>query len=166
MSEDCGRIKHLARAVIERYTAAGLTLATVESCTGGMVAAAITDIAGSSAVLERGFVTYSNDAKIELVGVDPRTLTDHGAVSEPVAREMAEGGVRRARAKIAVSITGIAGPGGGSEAKPVGLVHFACSSATKTDHREERFGDLGRGTIRTKSVETALEMLLVAIESA
>ncbi|MER0237925.1 CinA family protein [Fulvimarina sp. MAC8] len=159
-------MESLAREVVERYAAAGLKLATVESCTGGMVAAAITDVAGSSAVLDRGFVTYSNEAKIELVGVDLSTLETHGAVSEPVARQMAEGGVRRSMGKVAVSITGIAGPGGGSEAKPVGLVHFACASPGGTTHREQRFGDIGRVQIRSRSVETALRMLLDAAEEA
>ncbi|MBO0902746.1 CinA family protein [Jiella sonneratiae] len=155
----------LARAVVERYQARGWTLATAESCTGGLVAGAITDVAGSSAVLDRGFVTYSNAAKIDLVGVDPSALAAHGAVSETVARQMAEGARARAGVDVAVSITGIAGPGGGSPAKPVGLVHFACASAAGTMHREARFGDVGRAAIRAASVETALAMLLDALAS-
>lgn len=157
-------IAALARLVVARYTQAGWTLATAESCTGGLVAAAITDIAGSSAVLDRGFVTYSNQAKIDLVGVDPAALDAHGAVSETVARQMAEGARKRAGVTVAVSITGIAGPGGGSAAKPVGLVHFACAGPGGTVHREERFGDLGRAGIRTASVVVALEMLAGAVE--
>ncbi|MCE7028017.1 CinA family protein [Jiella avicenniae] len=154
----------LARAVVERYAAAGRTLATAESCTGGLVAGAITDVAGSSAVLDRGFVTYSNQAKIDLVGVDPAALAAHGAVSETVARQMAEGARTRAGVTVAVSITGIAGPGGGSETKPVGLVHFACAGPAGTTHREERFGDLGRAGIRAASVVVALQMLIAAME--
>ncbi|MDY8110356.1 CinA family protein [Fulvimarina sp. 2208YS6-2-32] len=153
----------LARQVIEDFTAVGWTIATVESCTGGLVAGALTEIPGSSAVVDRGFVTYSNQAKIDLVGVDPQTLADHGAVSEPVARLMAEGGRARAGVDVCLSVTGVAGPGGGTERKPVGLVHFGCASAGDTVHREERFGDLDRGTIRRKSVETALRLLLAAV---
>ncbi len=158
-------IAALARNIVERYSAAGWTLATVESCTGGLVAAAITDIAGSSAVLDRGFVTYSNQAKIDLVGVDPAALAAHGAVSESVARQMAEGGRLRAGVAAAVSVTGIAGPGGGSASKPVGLVHFACATASKTIHRRERFGDhLDRAAIRRASVIVALELLAHALK--
>ncbi|EAU42458.1 hypothetical protein FP2506_06451 [Fulvimarina pelagi HTCC2506] len=164
MSAKRDGIEILARQVVETYAAKGMKLATVESCTGGMVAAAITDIAGSSAVLDRGFVTYSNDAKTDLVGVEAQTLEANGAVSEAVACEMAEGGVRRSRGLVAIAITGVAGPGGGSESKPVGLVHFACASPDGTTHREERFGDIGRAEIRIRSVEMALRMLLVAIE--
>ncbi|NDW03374.1 CinA family protein [Jiella pacifica] len=152
----------LARAVVARYAQAGWTLATAESCTGGLVAGAITDVAGSSAVLDRGFVTYSNQAKIDLVAVDPAALAAHGAVSETVARQMAEGARRRAGVTVAVSITGIAGPGGGSAAKPVGLVHFACAGPAGTVHREELFGDLGRAAIRQASVVVALELLVAA----
>ncbi|TFF20873.1 CinA family protein [Jiella endophytica] len=155
----------LAREVVERYTAAGWTIATAESCTGGLVAGAITDIAGSSAVLDRGFVTYSNQAKIDMLGVDPAELAAHGAVSETVARQMSEGARQRAGVSVAVSITGIAGPGGGSDEKPVGLVHFACAGPNGTVHREERFGDIGRRGIREASVLVALEMLAVALKS-
>ncbi|MEX6507804.1 CinA family protein [Jiella sp. M17.18] len=154
----------LARAIVERYAAAGWTLATAESCTGGLVAGAITDIAGSSAVLDRGFVTYSNQAKIDMLGVDPAALAAHGAVSETVARQMAEGARQRAGVNAAVSITGIAGPGGGSDVKPVGLVHFACAGPAGTAHREERFGDIGRAQVRAASVRVALEMLAAALE--
>lgn len=159
------RIAALARAVVEGYTAAGWTLATAESCTGGLVAGAITEIAGSSAVLDRGFVTYSNQAKVELVGVDPSALAAHGAVSETVARQMAEGARQRAGVTAAVSITGIAGPGGGSAEKPVGLVHFACAGSGGTMHRQERFADLGRAGVRAASVVVALEMLVGALSA-
>lgn len=118
-------IRETAQSVVETYAGAGLMLATAESCTGGMVAAAITDIPGSSAVLDRGFVTYSNQAKIEMLGVSVETLAAHGAVSQQTAIEMALGAVNRSRADVGVAITGIAGPGGGTAEKPVGLVHVA-----------------------------------------
>ncbi|RFC66298.1 CinA family protein [Fulvimarina endophytica] len=156
-------IDDLARHVIEGCRERTWTIATVESCTGGLVAAALTEIAGSSAVFDRGFVTYSNTAKQELVGVEPHVLEAHGAVSEAVARQMAEGGRARAATTLCVSITGIAGPGGGTERKPVGLVHFACAGLSGTVHREERFGDLGRAVVRRRSVETALSMLADAL---
>lgn len=162
-NDPADHVAALARDVVTRYAAAGWTLATVESCTGGLVAGAITEIAGSSAVFERGFVTYSNPAKIELVGVDPRALASPGAVSEIVARQMAEGGREQAGVTVAVSITGIAGPGGGSEKKPVGLVHFACAGPAGTTHRQERFGDIGRAAVRAASVTVALEMLIAAL---
>jgi nicotinamide-nucleotide amidase len=122
-----GAILAQAEALLQRCREAGLMLATAESCTGGLIAATLTAIAGSSDVVERGFVTYSNEAKTDLVGVDPALIAAHGAVSEPVARTMAEGAVARSRADIAVSVTGVAGPGGGSAAKPVGLVWFGCA---------------------------------------
>lgn len=135
-------------------------VATAESCTGGLVAAAITDIAGSSAVLDRGFVTYSNAAKSQMLGVAAELIEAHGAVSAEVARAMAEGALHHSNANIAVAITGIAGPGGGSELKPVGLVHFACATREKTVHSEKRFGDLGRDNIRAAAVKTALQLIL------
>jgi nicotinamide-nucleotide amidase len=160
---DAEAVGRLAAAIVEKYAAASLTIATAESCTGGMVAAALTDVAGSSAVFDRGFVTYSNDAKIAMLGVAEATLACHGAVSEEVAREMAEGARGRSGVDVAVSITGIAGPGGGSDEKPVGLVHFACAGPAATVHREERFGDLGRAAIRLASTRIALEMLRDAL---
>ena len=163
MSADAAVIAAKARGVFEAYAKAGLTIATAESCTGGMIAAALTDIAGSSAVLDRGYVTYSNAAKIEMIGVDAATLAEHGAVSEPVAREMAEGARRVSGTSVAISVTGIAGPGGGSAEKPVGLVHFACASPAATRHRECRFGPLDRADIRSASVGVALDMLLDAL---
>lgn len=153
-------IQTLARQVVAAATAHGLMIATAESCTGGLVAGALTAVAGSSAVVERGFVTYSNAAKVELLGVPESLIEAHGAVSEPVARAMAEGAVERSRAVIAVSITGIAGPGGGSPEKPVGLVHFGAVGPAGASHREHRFGDPGREAIRLGSVRIALELLL------
>ena len=138
----------------------GLKLATAESCTGGLIAGLLTEIAGSSDVVERGFVTYSNEAKSELVGVPPELIARVGAVSEEVARAMAEGAVARARVDLAVAVTGIAGPGGATPGKPVGLVHFACARAGKpTLHERREFGDIGRGPVRLKSVELALDLL-------
>lgn len=138
----------------------GLTLACAESCTGGLVSAAVTAIPGSSAVLERGFVTYSDQAKQEMLGVPAGLISDHGAVSEAVARAMAAGALDRSHADIGVSITGIAGPGGGLQHKPVGLVHFAVASRTGAAlHRERRFGDLGRAEIRRLSVLEAIDLV-------
>ncbi len=153
-----------AAALIVRYRAAGLMIATAESCTGGLVAGLLTEIPGSSAVLERGFVVYSNEAKQELLGVRAETIALHGAVSEPTARAMAEGALQRSRADVAVSVTGVAGPDGGTPAKPVGLVHFACARRGGTTvAREERFGDIGRGAVRLASVEVALDLLEAAV---
>ncbi|MCF4164642.1 CinA family protein [Zavarzinia compransoris] len=153
-----------ATALIAAATARGQRIATAESCTGGLVAGLLTEIAGSSAVLERGFVTYSNHAKAELLGVPKDTLLQHGAVSEPVVRAMAEGALSRSRAHVAVAVTGIAGPGGGSADKPVGLVHFALArEGQPTLHLERRFGDLGRGAVRLATVDQALSLLEQAI---
>jgi nicotinamide-nucleotide amidase len=146
--------------LLDRLRAAKLMTATAESCTGGLVAGVLTEIAGSSDVVERGFVTYSNEAKMELLGVPEAMLAEHGAVSEPVARAMAQGALARSRADVAVSVTGIAGPGGGSVAKPVGLVHIAAARrGGVTLHRECRFGDIGRSPVRIASVEAALQLL-------
>ncbi len=149
-----------AEALLVLCRAKGLTLATVESCTGGLVSGALTAIPGSSDVVLGGLVTYSNAAKTALAGVPAGLIEAHGAVSEPVARAMAEGGLRRLEAGLCVAITGVAGPGGGSAEKPVGLVHFACAHAGRpTRHREARFGVLGRDEIRRRSVLVALELL-------
>ena len=148
----------LARA---RYR--GLRIATAESCTGGMVAAALTDVAGSSDVFERGFVTYSNAAKVGMLGVSETTLAAHGAVSEPVAREMAEGALRQSAADITVSITGIAGPGG-SEFKPEGRVCFGLARTGRETRVETvEFGALGRAKVRAAATEHALGLLLAAM---
>jgi nicotinamide-nucleotide amidase len=149
----------LAMAVLEACRARGATVATVESCTGGLVGGALTAIAGSSDVVLGGLITYSNDAKMALAAVPEALLAAHGAVSEPVARAMAEGGRAALSATFAVAVTGVAGPGGGSAAKPVGLVHFACAGPAGTVHRERRFGPLARDEIRRLSVLIALDML-------
>lgn len=141
----------------------GFTVATVESCTGGLVGGALTAISGSSALVLGGLITYANDAKTALAGVPPALLAQHGAVSEPVSRAMAEGGRARLASTFAVAITGVAGPGGGSDAKPVGLVHFACAGPDGTRHRERRFGPRSRDEIRELSVLEALDLLREAM---
>lgn len=152
-----------AEALVAAYSAAGRTLATAESCTGGLVAALLTAVPGSSAAVERGYVTYSNAAKAEAIGVDPALIQAHGAVSEPVARAMAEGARAASHADVAVAITGIAGPGGGSADKPVGLVHLAVAGPGGTHHIARRYGDLGRAGIRRAAVSDALTLLDGAI---
>jgi len=153
-------IEQLARQVIVAAAARNQMITTAESCTGGLVAGALTAVAGSSVVLDRGFVTYSNAAKTEMLGVPAGMIATHGAVSEPVARAMASGAVAQSQATLSVSITGIAGPGGGSDDKPVGLVHFAACGPGGLNHAEHRFGDLGREAIRLASVRVALDMLM------
>jgi len=149
-----------AKDTLDVLRDSGLKLAMAESCTGGLVAALLTSIAGSSTVVERGFVTYSNEAKVEMLGVPMALIEQHGAVSEQVAREMAEGALRKSRANVAVSVTGIAGPGGGSREKPVGLVHFACARTDMTTHHVRMaYGDVGRDQVRHASVGTALAMI-------
>jgi nicotinamide-nucleotide amidase len=149
-----------AEALLAAARAQGLKIATAESCTGGLIAGLLTEIPGSSDVLDRGFVTYSNQAKEEMLSVPGAMIRQHGAVSESAARAMAEGAIRNSTAQISVAITGVAGPGGGSDEKPVGLVHIAAARAGEaTLHRECRFGDIGRSKIRLASIETALEML-------
>jgi nicotinamide-nucleotide amidase len=140
-----------------------ILLATAESCTGGLIAAALTEIAGSSAVVDRGFVTYSNEAKQKMLGVKGETLERVGAVSKEVAIEMARGAVRRSNASLAVAVTGIAGPGGGTEEKPVGLVHIAAMYGRKTLHEEHLFGPLTRSEIRLKTVRAALLLCVRAL---
>ena len=157
-------LRERAAALIRVYAERGLKAATAESCTGGLVAALLTEIPGSSAVVERGFVTYSNEAKTDLVGVPADLIAAHGAVSEPVARAMAEGALRGSKADVAVAITGIAGPGGGTEAKPVGLVHFGLArTGAPTRHLERRYGDLGRAEVRRRAVGDALALLEGAV---
>ena len=146
--------------VLDDAERARLKIVTAESCTGGLVAALLTDIAGSSSVFERGFVTYSNKAKEEMLGVPGDVLADFGAVSEPVARMMAEGALANSRANIAVSITGVAGPGGGTRMKPVGTVHIACARENRAVlHEMLQLGDIGREGIRMASVEAALNLI-------
>jgi nicotinamide-nucleotide amidase len=149
-----------AIALLDLCKSKKLMVATAESCTGGLVAGALTDIAGSSAVVDRGFVTYTNEAKHQMLGVPTATLERHGAVSRETAEAMVRGALGHANADLAVSITGIAGPGGGTADKPVGLVHLAAASrGGSLIHRERRFGDIGRGEVRRLSVLQALEML-------
>ena len=151
-----------AEFVIDAARDAGMKITAAESCTGGMVAAAITDVPGSSAVFERGFVTYSNAAKTEMLGVAPETLAAHGAVSEEVVREMARGARDAAGADIAVAISGIAGPGG-SETKPEGRVCFALATASGVLSETIDFGALGRGQVRAAARDRALDLLLAAL---
>ncbi|MBV1703618.1 MAG: CinA family protein [Hyphomicrobiales bacterium] len=149
-----------AAALLASLRSRGWTLATAESCTGGLVAALLTDVPGSSDVVERGFVTYSNAAKAEMLGVPAALIEAHGAVSAEVARAMAEGALTHSRADVAVAITGVAGPGGGTAGKPVGLVHFAAARrGGPTRHVERRFGPLARNEIRRLSVREALRLL-------
>ncbi len=153
----------LAAQIIAAARARGLRIATAESCTGGLISARLTEVAGASAVFDFGFVTYANRAKTQLLNVLPATLEAHGAVSEEVAREMAEGALRAARADLAVSVTGIAGPGG-SEAKPEGRVCFALArrdAATLCETRD--FGALGRAGVRAATADHALELLHAAL---
>ena len=150
-------------ALLQRARAQGVTIATAESCTGGMVAAALTEIAGSSDVFDRGFVTYSNAAKIAMLGVQAQTLADHGAVSEPVARQMAEGALRQSTATLAVSVTGIAGPGG-SDFKPEGRVCFGVAMPGQPTRVETvEFGALGRAQVRMAARDRAIALLAQAL---
>ena len=152
----------MAEHTIQAFRASNRMIATAESCTGGLISACLTAVAGSSEAFERGFVTYSNEAKQELLGVDPETIDNHGAVSPETALAMAMGALANANANAAVAVTGIAGPGGGSSEKPVGLVYIAVASDLEEGAfvEECRFGDIGRETVRQATVSTALEMLL------
>ncbi|MEX0589833.1 MAG: CinA family protein [Xanthobacteraceae bacterium] len=153
-------VRGMARKLFELLRAGNLKLVTAESCTGGLIAAAITDIPGSSDVLERGFITYSNAAKESDLGVPAQTLSRHGAVSEATARAMAEGALNASPADLSVAVTGIAGPTGGSAEKPVGLVHFAAARRDGSVlHREVRFGDIGRSEVRRRSVVAAMALV-------
>ncbi len=153
--------RNRAADLIASCRASGITLATAESCTGGLLAALITTVPGSSDVFDRGFVTYSNAAKIECLGVSLPLLESFGAVSREAARAMAEGALARSNAGMALSITGVAGPGGGTPDKPVGLVHFCLARRIGAVlAAEKRFGDLGRDAVRCAAIATALELLL------
>jgi nicotinamide-nucleotide amidase len=153
-------LRSLAKQVLDLCRARGMRVATAESCTGGLVAAALTAIAGSSDVVECGLVTYSNAAKQKLLGVPSSTLVRYGAVSSETAAAMAKGALRRSRADLAVAVTGIAGPSGGSKQKPVGLVHFAAASRSgKMLKRRRLFGNIGRRQVRDRSVTEALVLL-------
>src|SRR5690606_29034345 len=154
-----------AASLLEAYRAAGLRIATAESCTGGLVSALLTEVAGSSDVVERGFVVYSNEAKQELLGVTADTLAAYGAVSAETAEAMASGALARSHADVAVSITGIAGPGGGSDEKPVGLVHFGLATPMGVDSGNQVFpGD--RSAVRLASVREALRLLRQEVEGS
>lgn len=153
-------IKVAVSDLLKTYKTCGLKIATAESCTGGLLAAALTAVAGSSAVVERGFVTYTNTAKIQSLGVPHSLLNTHGAVSAEVAQAMAEGALARSNADVAIAITGIAGPGGAVQGKPVGLVYFGMAREhMRTVTIERRFGEIGRDGIREASVVTAIELL-------
>lgn len=164
MHEGATSLARLALAVLEAYAGAGKMLAAAESCTGGMIAAALTDIPGSSAVFERGFVTYSNAAKTELLGVSAALIATHGAVSAEVAAAMAAGALARSSASVTVSVTGIAGPDGGSDGKPVGLVWFGLAAGGQTKTEQAIFGG-NRAAIRRQSTERALRLLLEGLRS-
>jgi nicotinamide-nucleotide amidase len=154
-------IRALAERVLVAARGRKWMVATAESCTGGLVVGALTEIAGSSDVVDRGFVTYSNAAKMELLGVPEATLSAHGAVSRETAEAMAQGALARAPVDLTVAITGVAGPGRGSAEKPVGLVHFAAAAkGGRLIHREKRYGDIGRAEVRRASVIEALTLLL------
>lgn len=148
-----------ARCVLDSCRSAGLRVATAESCTGGLIAGCLTEIGGSSDVVERGFVTYSNEAKTDLLGVPEAILKEHGAVSPEVARAMAEGAVARSRADVAVAVTGIAGPGGGSEAKPVGLVYIGLARRGGATACERHVFSGDRDAVRRATIERALTLL-------
>ena len=153
-------LRRTAKRVLDLCRVRGLRIATAESCTGGLVAAALTEIAGSSDVVECGFVTYSNAAKVALLGVPAGTLTRYGAVSSETAAAMAKGALKNSQADLAVAITGIAGPGGGTKQKPVGLVYFAAASREgRRLARSRRFGRIGRARVRLRSVAQAFALL-------
>lgn len=150
----------LAEVVLAEARAQKLRIATAESCTGGLIGGLLTEIAGSSDVFDRGFIVYSNRAKQDMLNVPGDLIADMGAVSEAVARAMAEGAVENSNAHLAVAVTGIAGPGGGTAMKPVGLVHIAAARENRSIlHEAHRFGDVGRSEIRMKTVEAALDLL-------
>jgi nicotinamide-nucleotide amidase len=155
-----------AEAVLAVCRANGDVVATAESCTGGLIAGVLTAVAGSSDVVDRGFVTYSNEAKTEMLGVDPALIAAHGAVSEPVARNMAEGAVRASRASLAVAVTGVAGPGGGSAEKPVGLVWFGLTRRGRPTRTDSVVFPGDRTAVRIATVARALELLAEAAGSA
>lgn len=149
-----------AAALLERCKVAGLKLAAAESCTGGLIMACLTEVPGSSAIVDCGFVTYSNEAKSDLLGVPADMIREHGAVSEEVARSMAAGALKHSLADIAVSVTGIAGPDGGTPEKPVGLVHIAAARKDgRVEHKRCLFGDVGRAGIRHRSVAQAFKLI-------
>ncbi|MEZ5855268.1 MAG: nicotinamide-nucleotide amidohydrolase family protein [Hyphomicrobiaceae bacterium] len=154
-----------AQHLLERMRQQNLRLATAESCTGGLVAGLLTEIAGSSDVFDCGFVTYSNAAKATLLAIPTTLIATHGAVSEQVARAMAEGALTRSRANLAIAVTGLAGPGGGTLEKPVGLVHFGLArTGQPTRHRRCQFGVLSRSDIRRAAVTEALDLIASSLD--
>lgn len=159
-------IKTKATALLQALRTAKLQIATAESCTGGLIAGALTEIPGSSDVVDRGFVTYSNAAKTEMLGVSSALITSVGAVSREVALAMADGALRNSAATVSVAVTGVAGPGGGSAEKPVGLVHVAAQMKGRAPlHRECRFGDVGRSEIRRQTLLAALDLVHRVLQS-
>lgn len=155
------KLTSLAEETLQACRDTGLTVSTVESCTGGLIAGTLTEIAGSSDVVDRGFVTYSNQAKHDLVGVSLKTLEAFGAVSPQVAHEMAQGGLKKAKTDLCVAVTGIAGPGGGSAEKPVGLVYMACSRKDHVAIEERHVFEGDRAQVRQATVKRALELLKI-----
>jgi nicotinamide-nucleotide amidase len=154
------RLLRLAEVVLADAREKKLRVATAESCTGGLVAGVLTEIPGSSDVLERGFVVYSNHAKQDMLGISGDLIVDQGAVSEAVARAMAKGAIENSNAHVAIAITGVAGPDGGTPLKPIGLVHFAAAREGRSIlHEAHRLGELGRTEVRLRAVEAALELL-------
>jgi len=150
-----------AQKTLEACRTHGLTVATAESCTGGMIGAALTAIAGSSDVVDRGFITYSNQAKMDMLGVTPEALDKYGAVSELVAEQMAQGGLRAAQTDLCVAVTGIAGPDGGSADKPVGLVYLACAKKNSAPIVERHVFEGDRADVRFQTAKRALELLRI-----
>jgi len=157
-------VLHLAQITIEQLISKRATLTTAESCTDGLIAGALTAIPGSSDVVHGGFVTYSNRAKSEMLGIPPDLIDENGAVSKPVACAMAQGAQKETGTSLSIAVTGIAGPSGGSREKPIGLVHFACSDGTKTSHIVRKFGDIGREEIREETVRVALTLVLACVD--
>jgi len=153
-----------AETLLAQCRKKGLRVATAESCTGGLIAGCLTSVAGSSDVVDRGFITYDNQAKSDMLDVPEDLLMEFGAVSEPVARKMAEGALAHSRADIAVSVTGIAGPGGGTPTKPVGLVHFGCSRRGRETAHISAVFDGDRQEVRLQAVEKAIEMMFQAAQ--
>lgn len=160
-------ILSISEELVKRASGLGLWISTAESCTGGLIAGALTSVSGASACVGAGFVTYSNEAKMDALNVSVESLNLHGAVSSEVAKEMALGALRNGKANLALAVTGIAGPGGGSDLKPVGLVYIAVAGGLKRDAlivQEHRFGDVGRSEVRRETVLKALELGLSALQ--
>jgi len=157
-------ILHLAQITVEQLTSKRLTIVTAESCTGGLIASALTAISGSSAVVHGGFVTYSNEAKSEMINVDPELIESFGAVSQQVACAMSKGAIDQTGTDVSIAVTGIAGPSGGSVEKPVGTVHFSCSFNDQTSHIKRNFGDIGRDEVREETVRVALTLVLACVD--